>query len=556
MDTSGEYILPVPFSPVQTQLLDAVIMSHYSELLGYFSDEENPNQLRAERALVSLRKMSENIELMCFHPALLIHHYLPANLLNKSTPQSLVQSSGIFEVLAMLVRATAELDLNIAVVSRQGKTADLLEAFFVDKPVNYYRYSGKPLKDPKPKKARATTFYLIPSSIDYLTAAVHAAFDFMIVVDSSFDLGSDYATGLRSQLRDPGVRKPLCSVVMLCPLNTIVHAGLSQDSDPASRLGAAVAARHHAGEIPPEIQSVFDYGLVPLSSWFKAADSPWPLPRLNQMPKYQRKDVYEQLMQTPKIALPTPQKVKRLKTEDSQEVESLDDFFNYSELARDLDSIKKEADSLRQTATSRENELEDVKENLAKLLYEQKTQKVQREANEQKVHRYKAELEDLRKNDAERKAEVEKWVGGLEGDKKEYAQVVQELQQAKEENEKLSSRLKSQETNLEYLKVEFNKATASVAELNNTITELQKVEADLKEKAEGQYVKFREMALNRQLEAKENELATLRAELDNLKAAVAVADSERAYGSRDRTRAVRGGSGSRSRTPTSVPSPH
>lgn len=94
----------------------------------------------------SLDSLYANTQLVATHPYLLVQHYLPPNLLLKDVHHRLARASGKFSVLVNLIELIRDKKINVALISRAGKSFDLIESLLLGRMINYKRYSGTYLR--------------------------------------------------------------------------------------------------------------------------------------------------------------------------------------------------------------------------------------------------------------------------------------------------------------------------------------------------------------------------------------------------------------------------
>lgn len=209
----NDYTIPCPMADFQKELTDAIVSLHYSDILKYFETTTKNDLLLID----SLQKLYLNIQLISTHPYLLIDHFMPKSLTAKDIPEKLIQTSGKFKVLRMILdivcgiqifRRSLKAELvieqgklvnsnnnqhngsghgnssanfpkkknqaifntvkskliglietlnskNYLLIARQGRTIDLLESLLLGLKVSYVRYSGNNVKNSSSRSKNA-----------------------------------------------------------------------------------------------------------------------------------------------------------------------------------------------------------------------------------------------------------------------------------------------------------------------------------------------------------------------------------------------------------------
>jgi hypothetical protein len=222
-------------------------------------------------------------------------------MLLKDVPHRLAQSSGKFKVLGDILDIVKDLKLNIALVSRPGKSFDLIEAFVLGRFVNYRRHSGGYLREMSELDESLSTVHLIPSSqFDGNYVPGSDRFDFILAFDATFDATDGYINAIRMARRSTP-----SPIVHLVPLNSVEHAvlRLREKGEQLSEglflrriLAALVVLRGKVGSIPSELRPVYSGSLHYLAPWFAAPDGPWLLPDIPDVRDYTAADVEKSLL--------------------------------------------------------------------------------------------------------------------------------------------------------------------------------------------------------------------------------------------------------------------
>ncbi|PRT53385.1 HDA1 complex subunit 3 [Wickerhamiella sorbophila] len=530
-DCSGDYILPVPLTPLQKELLDTVISAHYSELLG-FLDSDN----RTHKYGKDLVKMLCEIQQITTHPWLLLDEHRPSNLFTRDMPYRIGEISGKFEVLAKIVRTTNDLGLHVAILVGDSYLSDLVEAFLADKTANLFRYTnGKPLNHPPPDAqfvAKGSCYHIVPSRLEDLIASVNFAFDFMIVMDDTFELGSAYAQGIRAQLRDPSKRVPLAPLVRLIPLGSVNHVMPYTDVANLQReqltlvLGSTVVLGETAGEIPPEMKYLYDNDLRDMVPWFQNADRPWPLARPSPPAQFKATDVEQKILAHEKNAGPEP---KRIKLEDPVKTDGLSGQGDPSTLSSSLlrrvqllvdqnERLKAESENLRKTASHRQEVLETVQNEMVELIEENTLLKRTRERDEKKLAKNRADIEGLRTQLETQHSELEAAKNSTEeGPESRLAAKTAEAIELREEVQRLRDKAEIHSRDLEYMRLQFQNASSAAADAEIERKKLSDEIVEMKELMSENALRMREITVEAEKVELQNKLAITQTELDNVK---------------------------------------
>ncbi|KAF5103071.1 hypothetical protein D0Z00_000049 [Geotrichum galactomycetum] len=295
-NADGDYYLPVPMTEFQRQLNEEVISLHYPDIYKLFSNNNLlPNSPELQNSLQSL---FTNSQLVGTHPYLLVDHYLPPNLLLKDIPNKLSRTSGKFETLVKIIELVRYRKMEIAVISRPGKSFDIIEALLLGKMINYKRHSGSYLRPFNKSNTNYSTIHLIPSSQLDSTYFGSERFDLLLVLDQTFNINDPHITSIRSQSRNTpvdvtGSAPKLAPVVRLIPYYSAEHVTLNFDKFGNDEtlytknvIGSMVVLRSKVGTIPNELKPYYAQGLKLLSPWLDNMSSPWPLPDLPDIDTY------------------------------------------------------------------------------------------------------------------------------------------------------------------------------------------------------------------------------------------------------------------------------
>ena len=291
--TSGDYVLPVPMTDLQKKVNSAVVSSNFSEILSYFDGSKQSRIKYQEKT----KRMMSDMDLVATHPYLLLKHLQPP-LSHKRAPHQLESVSGKFQSLVALCRQFTRSDQNIAIVCEAGHLTDMVEVVLADRGLRVQRYSDKPavkLYKKEIAKRRGPAFHLVPSRFEHLMQAVYAAFDLVVLLDNTFDVGSDYGRGLRAQLRVPAKRTPLAPILRLVALNSAQHIELLPSLSFGDQIATTVVQKDQVGALPSLARSYYARDLAPLQPFLKDPDGPYPLPSLEAVNIATHKDVEQAL---------------------------------------------------------------------------------------------------------------------------------------------------------------------------------------------------------------------------------------------------------------------
>lgn len=546
---SNDYILPVTMTSSQRELLDPVISAYYSEIMSYYDSKTTDERKRKSEEV--LRFLRDDLLLLCTHPFLLIDHYIPSRLLHRDTPNFLGQASGKFMALGYLARLLSPLKLNVGIVSRAGVTVDLLEAFLMDKPVNVQRYTGIFIKGPRTSDPNLTMFHLVPSKLESLTAAINAAFDCLIIMDESFDLTSEYAMGLRAQLRNAQVQKQYAPVIRLVPLYTLAHAELCTESL-SECIGAAIVLRHCAGALPSYLRPIYDHELYPLLRYFHNTDGPWPLERPGEIRRYSHTDVLRSMMSEVKVE-PEPSDVrlitnpansafhKRARVEETDNMDRLthEVLVYFVNLVAIKDLQAEELSELRNSASRRQSQLEEVQAELANYVRKVSELEKKLEASEKRAARLRQDSDIL----LEKTHDLEdRWKAALNEAHTESDDPIVLRRLLLEEQEKVKAANKKyvrQTSEIEYLRAQYQTASTAAAEVAAEKRAVETERDEYKLQATGKQIELRKLVLDAELKQKDQIIAGLKGELANCKESLRIMMEERQSHGRDRTRNTR-----------------
>ncbi|CEP24755.1 unnamed protein product [Cyberlindnera jadinii] len=292
---SGDYWLPVPMCEYQKELTDQVVSLHYSDILKYFETDDKEQVL-----LDSLEVLYLNSQLVATHPYLLIDHYMPKNLATKDTPNNLCDTSGKFKVLRDLISMLEGRSIDVALVGRSGKLLDMLESLLLGTRCNIKRHHGSNLKIPaksqntKNNKPKVLTMHIIPSDVDDFVTT--SKFDLVI----SFDITptNEFLQSLRKSTRVP--------ILRLVSTNSIDHIALyfrqfherGTEEYLVQVTAAIVVLRDQVGVLPPDLRPIYFKNLTYLKDWCEDfVHTPWPLPEMSSIRRYDAGDVERSLLQ-------------------------------------------------------------------------------------------------------------------------------------------------------------------------------------------------------------------------------------------------------------------
>ncbi len=298
-NTCGEYYLLTPLTDYQQELTDQIVSLHYSAILKYFKLQFSDDPLLVD----SLKVMYLNTQLMATHPYLLVDHLMPKSLLAKETASRVISNSGKFSVFSDISKMISKLPFNIAVISREGRTMDLIEASLLGKKVGIKRYHGTILKELTKIKEGACHFHLFPSKNPEHMPSRHVKFDLIIAFDITYDEKEEFVNVIRFSNREKSNPAP---IIHLVSFDSVEHVVLNSPSikgkDHNDRTflknvtAATVVLRDRVGNIPPELRPIYTQELSYLKEWLSTCSGPWPLPKIPDIREYTSKDVEESLL--------------------------------------------------------------------------------------------------------------------------------------------------------------------------------------------------------------------------------------------------------------------
>lgn len=301
---SNDYVLPVPMTPFQKQLTDDIVSLHASDILRFLAGDSLDNEVLQ----TSLDCLNANTQLVATHPYLLVQHYLPPNLLLKDVHNRLTRASGKFSVLMNLIEIIRDKNLNVALISRAGKSFDLIESLLLGRMINYRRYSGTYLRQPSKSLKKYSTIHLFPSSQLYSTYIGSEKFDLVIAFDLSFSPTDSHIQALRTQSRpSDGPPAPIVRLIPYYSSEHIIYSlqDLKNDDELlyTKRLMAAmVVLRRRVGSVPDELKTNYYLGLKFLLPWLSdPATQAWLVPPVPEIPTYSIQAVEKSLLEEPSV---------------------------------------------------------------------------------------------------------------------------------------------------------------------------------------------------------------------------------------------------------------
>lgn len=306
LNTGLDYCLPVSMTEFQRQLNDEVVSLHYSDILKFYEKDGDTadNQVLAS----SLQALYTNSQLVGTHPYLLVDHYLPPNLLLKDIPNRLSKASGKFTALVNIIELVRNKKMEIALISRPGKSFDLIEALLLGKMINYKRHSGSYLRATNKSNKKYSTVHLIPSSQLDSTYNGNERFDLIIALDQTFNPSDPHIASIRSQSRTTsidinGTAPSLAPIIRLLPYYSAEHVALKFQKyahDTLAFLRHVIAPiailRGRVGTIPADLRPYYAQGLHFLEPWLGDMRSPWPLPLAPDIEVFSAEDVEKSLL--------------------------------------------------------------------------------------------------------------------------------------------------------------------------------------------------------------------------------------------------------------------
>ncbi|AOA62424.1 HDA1 complex subunit 3 [Komagataella phaffii CBS 7435] len=345
---NGDYRLITPLSDFQKELIDQIVSLHYSDILKFYErigqDEKNQLESTQDQVILdSLETLLLNTQLVVNHPYLLITHYMPKSLVTRDISQLLSATSGKFKILGYLMESYIECrnklykdkkrrtngagsatssppETHIVVVSRPGKTVDLLEGFLTSFKVNIRKYHGTKPRDMN-RKLHNVTVHLIPSKKEEMNKemmkellenriSVCFLFDITCLNNSGQDQDmNDFILALLFNKRE--ARSSPAPMVRLVPINTVDHIAIyfreksNSNRDSLTRylkpmIAAIVVLRDRVGVIPSELRPIYATNLSYLNDWLSSLDTDkildWPLPQLPSIPEFTSLDVEMSLL--------------------------------------------------------------------------------------------------------------------------------------------------------------------------------------------------------------------------------------------------------------------
>lgn len=308
-NSDRDYVLPVPMTPFQKQLTDDVVSLHYSDILRFFESGSLENLVLQD----SLENLYANTQLVATHPYLLVQHYLPPNLLLKDVPNKLSRSSGKFSVLVDLIDLIRDKKIDVALISRAGKSFDLIEALLLGRMINYKRYSGTYLRQSNKTYKKYSTIHLFPSSQLDSTYIGSERFDLVIAFDLSFNPTDSHIQAVRTQSRPPD--SPPAPIIRLIPYYSAEHIvykfrDLKNENETLYMkrvVAAIVVLRGRAGAVPVDLRPYYSLGLKFLLPWISdPIKSQWPLPPIPEIDIYSAQDVEKSLLTEVNVDLKQP----------------------------------------------------------------------------------------------------------------------------------------------------------------------------------------------------------------------------------------------------------
>lgn len=546
---SGDYQLGVPLTAFEKQLADQVISSHYSDILKFYETQDTT-------MIESLETLYQNAQYSATHPFLLIDHYMPHNLLLKEMPDRISKSSGKFEILYNIIDLIGNLKLQVGLISQAGKTMDLLEAVLLGKKVNYHRHSGASLRPMDSPNPRLSTVRLISSSKheneDIFTNDFKL--DLLIAFDQSFlEVEPDYLTKIRGFNRTQPV--PL---LRLIPFNSIEHVCFKIGIDLLNSskveffrkiLAPIVILRGKIGSPPIDLQYLYNHSLKPLLPWFKSLCQeeavPWPLPDLPDITEYSSLDVEKSLLTEVGIEAPDEKKdsepadyyqAKRLKRETNYVSNSsidpiYDSDLNVSrtnmvlthgllvKLDEAVDEIKlknEEIQCYREKDSNRQFQLESALEAVSTYVDKVSELKSKLQSSERKGERLQTEI--VRANDR-----LESTTNNLEETRKiidagppeisAFEEQTRKVSELSAEVKRLHDRLDSKNIENDYMRGEYQKASAAAIEAQSKVLELEKVNIELEKRASGEAARLRQLSFFEERAVKDEQIKELQARL-------------------------------------------
>lgn len=293
-----DYVLPVPMTSFQKQLTDDVVSIHRADIIRFLET----GSLESEDLRESLDCLYANTQLIATHPYLLVQHYLPPNLILKDVYNRLAKASGKFSILVHLIDLIRDKKINVALISRAGKSFDLIESLLLGRMINYKRYSGTYLRTSNKPFKNYSTIHLFPSSQLDSTYIGSEKFDLIIAFDLTFNPTDSHIQAIRTQSRSLG--SPPTPILRLIPYYSSEHIiyklqHLKNDDETffMKRVVSAISVlRNRAGSVPFDLKSRYVTGLTFLTSWLlDPVNTPWPIPSAPEIPTYSTQTVENSL---------------------------------------------------------------------------------------------------------------------------------------------------------------------------------------------------------------------------------------------------------------------
>lgn len=575
----NEYFVPVRMTEFQHTLYNELIDMHQSDILKFTARGKVGESTDTDdfiRITNSLNKLYNNTKLLGTHPYLLVDHYLPPNLLLRDIPSKLSRASGKFMVLVNIVNLIRDKRMQIALISRPGKSFDIIEALLLGKMINYERHSGSPLRPLHKSNPNTSTIHLLPSSQLDSTYTGHERFDLVIALDQTFNSSDPHIMTIRSQSRTTqadlnGKAPKFAPILRLVPYYSSEHIFSQLHNEFLKNdISAVSVLRPRVGEIPKEFERYYSEGLNVLLPWFENMNSPWPLAEnLPEISIYNALDVEHAINvykgSTDKnnsngvhikeeLSFPDSDKdeevlpIKRLKTEEA----STDKFIAPITALQPLDerrtltarilrcmdnttnSIKEQTKAiqiLRTEASERETEHEDLIESMR-----QQVEKIYKLNDQVKQCQHRSEREDMelsRMQEAVSKQEAELVsLRGLMSIKKRQeddeltSEAARELLKLEDQKtkiagfetdlEKLQTDLATKNSDNDTLRVEYQKISSEASELAEKVVALQSQNKNIDTKLATNIVDLKTEAFASERNMKERIIMELEIKLRNV----------------------------------------
>jgi hypothetical protein len=327
---SNVYKIATPMSDFQKELIDQIVSLHYSDILRFFEkldkaeSWENINQNRKEIIISSLETLLKNTKLVCLHPYLLIDHFFPKSLTTRDLPNRLAETSGKFEILNDLLiqldsiynpidkfnRSKNDKKLNIAIIVKNGKAMDLVDALCIGHRCNLKRYSGIKLRDSSANQKKILNLnlnvHLFPSNFENLNEKeidlnlnnFNNKMNFIILFDLNIDLNNSFLIKLINPIST--------KLIKLVPINSVEHIELYYEQIIETRgvdeflkpiTSAIVVLRDRVGQLPSNLKPAYTKNLLYLKDYLSdPINIKWPLPDLPSIGNFTSKDVERSLL--------------------------------------------------------------------------------------------------------------------------------------------------------------------------------------------------------------------------------------------------------------------